>query len=223
MSYKTLNELTQGIISKIGLVTGTGVQTYTEPQIKSGLQDGFAFLFRKRFWDHLSDWHTFTLDGTTGHFVEDIDTKVKSFEDIREVYFGTDMRNRVVKPVGHEHLALTNHSHLRYYTPEKYGSEYFETKVLKFWPITATGTVTLYARTHPGTFKDSDKIPLPYDLLEWAGTWLTLETDGMNPTNSNKAQQLFQIAYNDYVAATNDDVIGHGGGNYGNTVWPSGI
>lgn len=217
--YKTVTEITQNVITKIGLVAGTSVQTYTEPQIKDAIQDASDLLFRKRFWEHLSDWHTYSLDGVNGYLTTPLTDIVNSHEDAKD-FFMTNSRQKIVKPVNSEHLIATGSAAL-YYTPIKYGDVNFSTRVFKFWPITATGTVTFYARTRPADYNNDSIVPFPRDMITYAAAWLILETDGLNPGNAQKMQNLFQISYNDYMSSISDDVIGHNGGRYAYTVWPS--
>lgn len=213
MSYKTLTAITQDVIKRIGLVSGTGVQRYTEPQVAMTIQDAFDFLFRKRFWDHLSGWYTFTPNGSTGVVTDDLSTIAAEPTDIREIYItGTD--RRVVQPVGNEHLLVNNSDYALYYTAWKYtatGGDQWKTKVIKLWPVTCTQDVTMHIRVHPGIFNDNDIVPFPQDIIGWCSAWLMLETDGINPANANKAQAMFDISYRDYINSIGDDAIGHGG------------
>lgn len=212
MSYKTVAVITQDVIKRIGLVSGTGVQRYTEPQIAVSIQDAFDFLFRKRFWDHLTDWYTFTPDGSTGVVTTDLSAIAAEATDIKDVHIaGTD--RRVVQPVGNEHLLVNNSNYAIYYTPIKFSptDALWQTKVIKLWPIDCTADVTMRIRVHPGALNDSSTVPFPQDIIGWCAAWLMLETDGMNPANANKAQAMFDISYRDYINSIADDVIGHGG------------
>jgi hypothetical protein len=96
MAFKTVNQLTQSVISLVGLVTGTGVQTYTEPQVRAAIQAQFDMLFIKRYWEWLTDFHTFTLDGTTGRVTSDISVYISDPTDICDIYIA-DTDRRVVK------------------------------------------------------------------------------------------------------------------------------
>ncbi len=213
--YKTLTQITQGVINKIGLVSGTAVQSYTEPQIKSAVQDAFYMIFRKRFWEHLSDWYTFNLDGVSGYLTADLKNIVKSFDDIRDIYAGNNNNgSRIVKAVGNELLTNTQSATPLFYRPVQFSSDDFESRVIKIYPVTATGPVTFFARTCPDEFSDQSKIPFQSDMMEWAAAWMMLEVDGMNPGNAAKCQSMFQVTYNDIVSSMNDDVIGHGAGRY---------
>lgn len=216
--FKTLTAVTQGVIKKIGLVNGTSVQTYTEPQIKVAIQDAFLMVFRKRYWEHMSDWYTATLDGATGVVTSDLSAVVKSIEDIKLFYVGSSTRQRITKPENIEGEYVTGGTPL-FYKPLTWKDPNFTTKVFKVLPITATGTIRFYARTCPDEFNDTDIVPMHSDMMEWAGAWMTLETDGLNPGNANKANSLFQVAYNDIVSNLNDDAIGIGTRRNVNTIW----
>lgn len=208
MSYKTMEALISDVQNRIGLVTGSGFQTYSEPQIRIAVQDAFNFMFRKRFWKHLSDWYTYTLDGTTGLLTSAINTIVAAPEDAKD-FFVADTGQLIVEPVSNEHLVNLSSSSPLYRTWLPWTHASAATKMIKFWPITATGDVTFYARTHPGTFDDVDTVPLSDDVLGWCATWLILESDGLNPAAANKARLMYEVSYKDYIASQGDDVIGH--------------
>lgn len=208
MAFKTQSQLVQGVLKKVGLVTGTSVQTYTQPQIEASVQDGFDFMFRKRFWEHLSGWSTYALDGTVGIVTTDLTDIIKSLEDIKSIYInGTDQR--VVRPRDREHLNISGANPL-YYVPYTFGNDNFYTRVIRFYPNEATGSVDIYSRKHPGTFATDSVVPLPSDMLEWCISWLLLETDGINPANAAKCQSMFDLVYQDFVSNMGEDAIGHG-------------
>lgn len=217
--YKTVTQITQAVLNKIGLVSGTGVQSYTEPQIETAVQDAFLMLFRKRFWEHLSDWYTYSLDGVNGVVTTDLTTILKSHEDVKEIYDAESDR-RIVKGFDRD-FARVNGSNALYYSALKYGTPNFTTRVLQFWPKTSLGSVSMYIRTCPDPFIATSIVPFPADIIEWATTWLMLETDGMNPGNAAKAQGMFQMTYSDYVSSISDGVVGHGANRNAYTVWKS--
>jgi hypothetical protein len=221
MIIKTVSEITQDVLQKIGLVSGTAVQVYTEPQIQQNVRDSFDLLFRKRYWEHLSDWVFVDLDGVNGYATTDLTNIVKSLEDAKDFHVPFT-EQKIVKPIKYEHMRISTGSNPLFYTSIKYGDPNFESRVYKFWPPSATGSVAFYARTHPGVLNPNSKVPMPADLITYSAAWLTLETDGMNPGNAAKMQSLFQVTYNDYLASLGDDVIGHRGGRNAHTVWPSG-
>lgn len=214
MAYKKASEILIDVMRDVGLVAGTAVQTYSEPLIYAGIQTIFDLIFRKRFWDHLTDWEQLTLDGVNGLFTTDIDTSCKDFNDIEQIWI-EDFARRVVKPVSVEHLQVTGADAL-YYTPIKFttslATDNFFKKVIKFWPVTATNTINIRVRTKPDNFIPTDTVPFPSDIISMGAAWKLLDSDGINPPAAQMAQQLFDLLYKDYVASLSEDVIGHGGG-----------
>lgn len=208
--FKTVQQLTADAYGVVGLVTGTSVQTYTEPLVEKSIQLMFDMLYRKRFWEWLTDWHTFTLSGSGGLINADIDDTIKSFIDVEAIYIsGTD--RRVVRPIDREHLRVTG-SYPIYYTPLPWNNANAVKRVLKFWPVGATGDVDIRARTKPDDFTPTDTVPFPSDIIAQAAAWNLLDNDGINPTAAQKAQALFDVSYQDLIASLSEDVIGHGGG-----------
>lgn len=213
MAYKTAQALMNDTLKAVGLVSGTSVQIYTEPQIYASIQTVFDMVFKKRFWDHLTDWHTVTPNGTTGLSTTDLDTFLKDHTDIEQVW-AADWSRRIVRPYNTDYQLVTG-AHVLYYTPIKYDStapDNFNKKVIKFWPVSATGPVAIRCRTQPTDFTPTDVVPFPAHIMAQAAAWNLLDSDGINPTAAAKAQQMFDLLYQDYVAADGEDVIGYGGG-----------
>lgn len=213
MAYKKTKDILIDVERDVGLVAGTAVQTYSEPLIYASIQTIFNMVYRKRFWDHLTDWYQFTIDGVIGLLTEDIDEVCKEFTDIAEVWI-EDFARKVVKPSSVEYLQV-NGSDALYYTPLKFDADPaapFTKKVIKFWPISSTNTVNIRIRTEPGSFFPEDIVPFPADIISMGAAWNVLDSDGINPPAAQKAQQLFDILYRDYIASFAEDDIGHGGG-----------
>jgi hypothetical protein len=209
MAFKTVTQLTQSVISLVGLVTGTGVQTYTEPQIRAAIQAQFDMLFIKRFWEWMTDWHTLTLDGVTGIVTADMTTFLSDPTDIESVYI-TDTNRRIVRPIDREHLRSTGSSP-QYYTPLLWTDALVGTRFVKFWPIASTGNVDIRCRTKPVDFTEVSTVPFPDVVMSQAVAWHLLDNDGINPTAAAKAQLLYETSYRDLIASIGEDVIGHGG------------
>lgn len=213
MAYKTAQALMNDTLKAVGLVSGTSVQIYTEPQIYASIQTMFEMVFKKRFWDHLSDWHEVTPNGTSGLATTDLSSFLKDHTDIEQVWLA-DMSRRIVRPYQTDYK-IVNGAHVLYYTPIKYDAAApsdFTQKVIKFWPVTATSPVAIRCRTQPADFTPTDIVPFPAHIMAQAAAWNLLESDGINPTAAAKAQQMFDLLYQDYVAADGEDVIGYGGG-----------
>lgn len=212
MAFKTAKEITQAVVKLAGLVSGTGVQTYTEPQILQSIQLQFDMLFIKRYWEWLTDWHTVVLSGAGGLIASNINSFCSDFVDIDQIYINGTSR-RVVKPIDREHFRASG-SNPMYYTPLMWTDALAATKLIKFWPITATGSVDIRCRTKPAVFIPTDTVPFSDVVITNAATWHLLDNDGINPTAASKAQTLFEVSYRDLIAAMGDDVIGRGSDTY---------
>lgn len=214
MAYKTASQIMLDVQKDVGLVSGTAVQAYSEPLIYQAIQTIFDMMYRKRFWDHLTDWYTYALNGTTGLLSSDIDSVCKGFEDIECIWLA-DFSRQIVKPYDPSYKIVTG-SNALYYTPIRYNAASpndFNKKIVKFWPVTATGSVAMRIRTKPADFVPQDLVPFPSDVMSMGAAWKILDSDGINPTAAQTAQQLYEVLYGDYVANLGEDVIGFGSGN----------
>lgn len=214
MAYKKAKELLLSVQQDIGLVSGTAVQTYSEPQIYRGLQLMFNMMFRKRFWDHLTDWYQLTLNGTSGLFTTDINSICAGFEDIEQIWT-SDFARQIVKPFDTSYKQVNGGAAL-YYTPLIYDADdttnKFAKKVIQFWPITATDTVAMRIRKKPADFTPEDVVPFPDDIISMGTAWRVLSMDGINPSAAQAAEKMYEILYSDYVANLGTDEIGYGSG-----------
>lgn len=213
MAYKTAAQLMVDTLKAVGLVAGTAVQTYTEPNVYASIQTMFDMVFKKRFWDHLTDWHVVTINGVDGLATTDLNTFLDDHTDVETVWL-SDFSRQLVKPFRPDYKIVSGSTAL-YYTPIKYDSaapDNFTKKVLQFWPYSATSSVAIRCRSRPSDFVPQDIVPFPAHVLAQAAAWNLLESDGINPTAASKAQQMFDILYQDLVAADGEGDIGYGGG-----------
>ena len=207
-AYKTITSLTEDVITSIGLVDGTAVQSYTTPQIQKALRDGFYFLERKRVWEHLNSWDTYTLDGTMGIITTDVSGIIKTPEQIIGVWRNGE-NAQLVKPTNREHLNSTG-TKAKYVTPILHGATNYDTRIFQVWPKTAVGSLDVHIRTHVDLSDDDAVIPFPYDLMQWLAAWMVQEADGMNPANAAKCYQFFDKVYVDYIKNMDNAPIGLG-------------
>lgn len=207
--YKTFGTLRQDVIKRLGLVPGTSVQTYAEPQVEAAIQDMFDFLWDKHQWPHLWKWHTFTLNGTTGLTTEDW-TGIRRYEDIAVVR--KDRGRGIPIATNTEHQYVTGSDAL-YREILTWDDASAETKFFKFYPITATGTIEVFAGHKPEDFVDTDDI-VPFDpnLMILGSVWYALNADGLNEAAAGSAQALFDARFTDYMVRINPTEIGNGRG-----------
>lgn len=207
MSYKTRDQLTQGVLETIGLVSGIGVQTYTEPKINKSIQQTFDMLFRKHDWKHMCHWVTYTLDGSTGKITGNISSYLTQWQHAREFYVG-DTEIRIPMPVRKEHLHVSGSQPL-FVVPLPWDDADALNKAFKFYPITSTGDVDIYIKKKPADFGANATVPLPSDLMEYGTAWQLLAGDGINPDAADRAKLMFEVVYKDYVSELTQP-IGHG-------------
>lgn len=186
MAFKTLDEITQDVISNLSQAGGVGTQRYAEPRIHILINQCFKMLFDRQWWPEYMEWYTScALDGTTGVVTTDI-SAIKRFIDIRAVFpAGSDkplpMIPTEINPTGIPAGALTfidtNRS---------------TTKVFKVWSPTSTTAVTIHARLKPDDFTANDEISFDDLVLCYGAAWAYAEDDGTNPGATQKFQMLFE-------------------------------
>lgn len=211
MGFPTYGDIVDDTIVMMGQVSGSSVQTYTEPLVKLAVNRIFTFLYNKMQWDHLWTWETKTLDGTTGKFTT-VFTTVKQWEDVTEMRIGGTERV-IPKPVGNEHTIFTSGSTPEFYTVLPWDDADAETKFIQIWPPTATGSVDMLVGHRPENFElPDDKVPMDRSLMVDGAVWWLLEDDGMNPASVDKARTAFDLNYQDIISRAGAKPIGHGRG-----------
>ena len=209
--YATLQTLINDVTTRLGLVPGSSVQTYGEPQITAAINDIFEFLYAKNKWKHLWKWHTFTINGTTGLTTTDWTTQgITRWEDIADIRIGNSRGPSVVRAVADEALYVTG-SDAMYWEPLLWDDDNADTKLVKFYPVDVTSTIAVYAGHRPASFTDPDGIvPFDANLMRLGSVWKTLSADGLNANGAAEAQASFESAFQDYMANTSASNIGHG-------------
>jgi hypothetical protein len=200
MQFKTLGNLVLGVERRLSQVPGTGVQLYAEDTIVQLIQNGFNALFTDTFWPHLCVWEQNVVDGSTGTLTSDF-TYINSFYDIQSVYVGTTDAQLRILPSNFNPFKLTGTSALYM---EAIAEDVDENRLFKVYPITATSTLYVYGRAHPGNFTSSSTIvKMDAQALELYAAWKYLSDDGSNPGQiedvkkefTNRLQQL-KVAMN---------------------------
>jgi len=217
MAYPKLKELRTDITIRLGLVPGTSVQTYAEPQIDAAIFDTFEFLWGKAKWKHLWTWHKFTLNGVDGTTTEDwVDITqthgITRWEDVAEVRINNARGRSVPWAVADEYNFVTGSEPL-YRTPMMWDDPKLATKVVRFYPLDAVGTIAVFAGHRPTEFSDPDGI-IPFDrnLMILGSVWKVFSGDGLNANAAGGAQAVFDSAFTDYLSNTAATEIGHGAG-----------
>jgi len=216
MAYPKFKPIVDEVITLMGQVAGSAVQTYSEPLVKIAINRIFSYLSNKRKWDHLWGWQNGTI-GVDGKLTSNI-TGIQTYLDVA-IIRDKQTKRIITMPVEAEHLDVTG-STPTYRTILPWNDPAAETRYFQFWPIGTTGAVEIFCGFRPDEFSgDDDVVPMPRDLIVLGAVWFMLADDGTNPASADKYQGLFDISYQDIISRNNAQPIGHGSGMYdGRTV-----
>jgi hypothetical protein len=211
LAYSTLREIVDNVIIEAGLVAGSAVQTYTEPMAIMAVNNMFDILWRKEKWAHLWTWVRKTIDPATGKFTTTLDN-VQGYEDIADIRLADNRGRSVAQSFDNRHLEVTGSSAL-FWTALEWDDPDFQTKLIQFWPIGATGDVDVLRGKRPNKFEaDNDIVPFDRTVIQAGALWYLLADDGLNPASADKALMLYEAAYQDYMAWTGQKNFGFGSG-----------
>ncbi len=201
--FKTVSEIVDQVLVELGLVTGSAVQVYTEPQIKVGIETAFDALFKKRFWKHLTKTTFHDLDVIVG-VVTDSNIRILDVQDIEWIKYepfhdGCDFRYLRGTP-------YFNRVDFCYDTLTWDDANY-KTKLLQFYPKDLGLKVAIRARRRPSSFLDDDIVPMDYIVLKHLVASNLYASDGTNPSAEQRQTALFDARYTDLVANDANDVL----------------
>lgn len=196
-AWKTLDQLITLVEQELSQVPGTAVQLYSEDTIAAKIQQGFDFVFEDTWLQNYMVWETVTLDGTTGRPSSNF-SSIKRVEDIRaifrsssSIYTDRPLPN-VPEDINPNNLTGTT---VRYW--EGY-NEASPAKLIQCWPITATDTLNVRGRAHPGFFADTDAIKVDYHLLVAYAAWAYITDDESAPDSAAKFLNQFETRLAQY-------------------------
>lgn len=196
MRFDTVENIILKVLTELGLVSGTGSQIYTEPQIVDHITASFDTIFTKRFWPHLTKTTTHTLDGAAG-VITDTLVGVTSYDDIEWVRYSPYSQAQTMKRLqGRE------------WQPEwqecidiiPYNDTHWDTKFFRVYPVSYANTIKVRARRHPGNI-NTGIIPFDWIALKHLAASNILASDGMNVTNAQRQLALFESRYEDLITA----------------------
>lgn len=195
--FKTVQELVDQVLIELGLVTGSAVQVYTEPQILAGIETAFDVLFKKRFWRHLTKTTLHDLDGIVG-VVTDTNINIQDANDIEWVRY---------EPFGESCVINNLHGEVYYnrqdycYDTLTWDDTTYGTKLLQFYPKDLGLKVAIRARRRPANLTSASTIvPLDYIMMKHFIASNILALDGTNPSGEQRQTLLFDARYTDLVS-----------------------
>ncbi len=192
MSHGTLFEsLIQSVIRRVGQVTGTSVQVYSEDLIGDMIQHKFDVLFEEQWWTQFMRWRTVTLDGTTG--VPTISMRnppdgkgLQRFEDIHSAFVTNSNRPLPRFP------DFVNPDTVKGSTPRFLEIDASDEKVFHVYPITATGTINVHYRELPDNFVTGAEVDFDNQALILGAAFDYLSSDGTNPSATDDMKDMFE-------------------------------
>lgn len=208
----TVQQVVTATITELSQIPGTSTQIYGTPRIQQYVQDAFDFCFQAAWWLAYTSYSTNTLDGTTGRLTADIDVssgfpstsvKITQFTNIRQVFAGDTSRVLRSLPRGINPAVITG-SEPMFVAPDTVNVN----APIRFYPITAAGTVTLECRQEPlHPFALTDVLYFDGLMLSLGAAYMYAADDGTNPGQINKFQSMFMKRLKDMLAAESDTKI----------------
>lgn len=188
----SLNQIVARTLDLLREVPGVSVQTYSEPRLQRLAQSVFDMVFEQHFIPDLSEWVTVVLDGSTGTPTSNL--TVAKFTDIKNVYQQGKSKPLPLFPrtINPDTVTGTTPRYIEALRQPEAGSA---TKLFRVLPLAAEGSVTFYARFHPGdktASPDSAALYIDKDLIAFGCTYMSLEQDGSNPGATDMYQGLFE-------------------------------
>lgn len=191
MAYEAFSTVVQNTIKKIGEVSGTSVQTYSEPRVQTDVKSIFELAFRKLWWPQYMQWFEVALDGTLGVVTGDL-TTIRRVEDIRAIFPERSDKPLPMMPKGRNPFNLSGTT-VRFWESILAGSTSpnYTTKKVQFWPKAATGNLKIHARIFP-TIVDATILYIDNDALVNGAAWSILEAEDINPNAAATCRELFE-------------------------------
>lgn len=207
----TIRQIVDDALILIGEIAGVGVQQFSEDRMMKDAIRGFNMLFKKRFWEQYSGWARVALDGTTGVITTDRFERVIDFEDFGSVCRAGERCSLPILNKSLNPLTLTGTSVLCWTSMHTTDTDY-ETRKLQFYPITATGSIDVYAREYPinpllVNWDWEDVMHFDKDLLVSATALASLVGDSLNPEAAQVARGLMDMRYSDITGALSNHPI----------------
>lgn len=196
--FKPLTELVTDATKKLRQAAGPGVQLYSEHDLMQYIQDIYDQVTGDKWWPHLMEWYTRTLDETTGIVTEDLD-EIEDFVDIRAIYANNDQQPLPLLSNNVNPHTMTGTTP-RMVEPLAYNHT-LKQRLFRVWPLTSVATVYVHARKQiDGIFSDPEVVvPFEPALLAMGAAYAYAASEGINNTHVDKLGK----DYNDMLQSIN--------------------
>lgn len=203
MAYKTFTQLMGDVVSAIGEVSGTSVQTYAEPRVRVALNQIFELVFRKVWWPQYMQMYQLTLDGTLGVVTTNELFAVKEFRDFRSITIAGQNRPLTILPQNFNPYTLTGTKPVYFSSLNVTDTNYLNRK-LQIWPKTATGDLVINARLFPTISEATTILYIDDNILVNGAAWMILEDEDINLNAAQNRKELFDEFFSAAVKALAD-------------------
>lgn len=197
MSFLSAADLTQRTIVRLRQVAGAGTQLYAEAVILQLLEETYEMVRVQRWWDHMMQWQTKLLNGTTGQVTVPFSGVRERFRDVERVCW-----NNIGIPLpqlgaGVNPYRLTGTTP-RFIEPLHTMDDSAGTQLFRVWPLTSIASTATPLRVHvrvdpASLFTDITQI-VPFDaacLVNGASAKYAAD-DGMNSAAIGVLQKTFE-------------------------------
>lgn len=197
MAFLSAADLTQRVIIRLRQTPGTGTQLYAEPAILQLLEETYEMVRVQRWWDHMMQWMTRYLDGTTGLVTVPFSGARERFRDVQQVCW-----NNIGIPLPQLGAGVNPYRLVgttpRFIEPLHVSDDSGGTLLFRVWPLTSVASAAvplrIHLRTDPtGLFTDVTKI-VPFDatcLVNGTAAKYAAD-DGMNSAATAMLQHAFE-------------------------------
>ncbi len=196
MSFETHTTLITKTIRRLRMVQGTNTQLYAEDAISDMLIETYEMVRATRWWDHITQWQTRQLDGTTGMVTAAFTGARERFRDIQGVYVNNNSRPLPQLDQFNNPYRLSGTS-ARYIEPLDSSTDPNGQYLFRVWPLTSTTTVDepvrVRIRTDPLNLFTDPTVVVPFDAtcLINGAAYKYAADDGTNPGAVASLQQTF--------------------------------
>ena len=215
-TFLTKANLIISVETELGLVAGTGVQIYTEPQIAQKIYNGFITIADQRFWEHLTKTTYHGLDGSTGTITDDALAGVQGVEDIQWI------RNSPYEKCN-ELIYLNTEPYETFDNRPAYDTRHWEdpdfsTKIVTIYPLDSSETIAVRARRKPSAFNsDYDTVPMDGILMTHFIAWQMLSADGINPQAADVQFSMFNQRLQTIIENKSSKILNFSQSDWSNT------
>lgn len=180
-NFQTLTQLTQRVIQRLSMYTGTSVQVYAEDRIAQMILDNYTLAFDDFDWQCLSFWKKYTLSGMEGKVVETVSNDIVSFDDILCITTDSTYKN----PLRNLHHS-TNPALITGTVPQYYQESDDANKVFEVLPHESVGEVYVCSKGRMNV----NRLVTPEEIIPFDADYLVYATcaDYLADDDSSKIQ-----------------------------------